>query len=298
MEPEKAPSDEAAFAPSGWALAHARELGASKSVPAGRVEVELLTDPYSVWCWGFEPVRRALEWRYPSVAFATKVGGMFARLPDPSEIGFDVQRFFGVVQRTTGMPMRLDAATRDRPVSTYPACIHVGAVRLLRPDLETRYLRALREAVYLDARNISKPDVAADVAQDVGVDRDEFLEALASGEPERDFRQALAGLEAQGLHAYPTLLVRVGSRVAKIEGFQSLPGLLAIVEGSSGRLHPPRAPPEPLDVVAAGERVATREVAEVIGVGVEETYARLAALEAEGRLTHEELATGFVWRRT
>lgn len=284
--------------PSAWALEHARELGSlSRSVPAGEVQVELLTDPWSVWCWGFEPVRRALEARYPSISFRVRVGGMFERLPDPAQMGFDVQRFFAVVQRTTGMPMRLDAATRDRPQSTYPACIHVATVRLLRPELEGAYLRGLREAAYLDSLNVSRPDVAADVAQAVGVDREEFLEALATGEPERDFRETLAELERQGLHAYPTFLVRVADRLAKVEGFQTLPGLLAIVESASRRLHPARPPPEALDVVAPGERVATREVSEVLGTGVEEAYARLAELERDGLLAREQLPTGYVWRR-
>lgn len=293
MDPEPA-----APQPSAWALAHARELNAlSRTLPPGRVEVELVTDPYSVWCWGFEPVRRALETRFPTISFKATVGGMFARLPDPAQVGFDVQRFFSVVQRTTGMPLASDAATRDRATSTHPSCIHVAAVRLLRPDLEKRYLRALREALYLDSLNISRPEVAADVAQRAGVERTEFLEALASGEPERDFRENLAQLEEQGLRAYPTYLVRAGERTAKVEGFQTLPGLLAIVEGASGRLHPARPPPEPLEIIGEGERVATREVAETMGLSIEAAYEALAALEHAGELESQELATGYVWRR-
>jgi len=260
------------------------------------VEVELLTDPWSVWCWGFEPVRRALEHRFPTITFRARVGGMFARLPDPEEIGFDVARFFSVVQRTTGMPIRLDATSKDRPQSTYPACVHVAAVRLLAPELEGAYLRRLREAVYLDARNVSRVEVAAGVAEATGLDRREFTDSLATGEPEREFRQALASLEAEDLHAYPTLVVRARSRAARIEGFQSLPALLSIVEGVSGRMHPARAPPEPLEVLGSGERVATREVAEATGTSVEEAYEALAALARQGAVERERHPTGDAWR--
>src|SRR5687767_1822228 len=80
--------------------------GANVAVRPAPVRVELLTDPWSVWCWGFEPARRALELRYPTVELRPLVGGMFPEMPDPDALGFDVNRFFAVVQRTTGMPIR------------------------------------------------------------------------------------------------------------------------------------------------------------------------------------------------
>ncbi len=278
-----------------WAVAHARGLGARR-VGAGRVEVELLTDPWSVWCWGFEPVRRAIEHRFPSITFTSRVGGMFERLPDPREAGFDVERFFAVVQRTTGMPIRPDAARRDRPESTYPACVHAIAVRLLAPDLESRYVRRLREAAYLDGLNVSSPDVAADVAAALGLDRREFVDALRSGEPEREFRAGLDALHVEKMHAYPTLTVRTEARAARVEGFQSLPALMSIVESVSARMHPARPAPGVLAVLRGGDRVATREVAEATGTSVEDAVDALAALEREGLVERERHVTGHTWR--
>jgi len=283
---------------SAWAVSYARTPDASLApAPAGKVRVELLTDPYSVWCWGFEPVRRALEHRYPSVEFRPLLGGMFERLPDPQGIGFDVERFFAAVQRTTGMPIRGDAATRDRATSTYPACVHVHAARLVAPDRERTYLRALREAVYLDARNVSRVEVAADVAASVGIDEDEFREAVATGEPEREFRGALAGVESLNLRAYPTLLVTWGERTARVEGFQSLPALLGVVQFLTGTLLVPAPPPLLAAALPAGERVATREVAEVLGVSMEDAHEQLLEALRRGDVTRERYATGDVWLR-
>src|SRR6185503_17989969 len=56
-------------------------------LPPGRLRIELLTDPWSVWCWGFEPVRRALELRHPSLEFRFLLGGMFPQMPRPEESG-------------------------------------------------------------------------------------------------------------------------------------------------------------------------------------------------------------------
>lgn len=297
---------------SAWAVAHAREVSrALEPAPPGELRVDLLTDPWSVWCWGMEPVRRAIVARYPDVRWRPLVGGMFPRLPDPAEVGpqrasgasgppaggFDVERFFAVVQRTTGMPLRVDATRKDRPTSTFPACIHVHAVRLLAPDREDAYLRALREAAYLDARNVSRPDVAAEVAEDVGVPAAEFREALASGEPEREFRTRLEGLHALGLHGYPTVLVTWRDRTARLEGFQSLPALLGVLDTVSGRVHVPDPPPSVVEVVTPGERVATREVAEVLGVSTEAAYDLLEDAASQKLLARERHATGDVWTR-
>lgn len=292
MPPEDTPTVSA------WAVEHARELTQGGERPSrGRVEVELLTDPWSVWCWGFEPARRALAHRFPTVAFSARVGGMFPTMPDPEQMGFDVERFFSIVQRTTGMPIRLDATRADRPKSTYPACVHAAAVRLLQPELEPLYLRRLREAVYLDGRNVSRPEVAADVAGAIGIDETDFMDALNSGEPEREFRQALALLEAENMHAYPTFTIRTHERAARVEGFQSLPSLLALVEGMSGRLHPPMPPPRVEDVLRPDQRIATREVAETCGMSVEEAFEALTDLARRGVADRERHASGDVWTR-
>lgn len=281
-----------------WALAHAQEVGrAVEAAPPGIVRIDLLTDPWSVWCWGMEPARRALEARFPTIAFQPLVGGMFPRLPDPAEIGFDVERFFAVVQRTSGMPLAVDATRRDRPGSTYPACIAVHAVRLLDASKEGQYLRALREAVYLDRRNVSRAEVAASVAASIGIEEAEFLEAMASGEPEREFRTRLASLHALQLHGYPTTLVTWKDKTARLEGFQSLPALLAAVEAVSETLHVPREPPAVADIIGPGERVATREVAEVLGVGLEEAYDALMAEVRDGPLVRERHPNGDTFRR-
>lgn len=261
------------------------------------MRVELLTDPWSVWCWGFEPVRRALELRYPTIEFRTLLGGMFPTMPRPDELGFDVERFFAVVQRTTGMPVHARGIRDDPADSTYPACINVHAVRLVASDKEAAYLRAMREAVYLDGLNVSRPEVGAKVAHRVGVDVKAFREALASGRAEQAFEEALAVLHAQGLHAYPTLLLRSGDRVAKVEGFQSLPAVLGLAQSVSGRAHAPLPDPPLERIVPAGERVATREVAEVLGVSVERALDVLAKAEREGVLARERHPTADLWRR-
>lgn len=265
--------------------------------PEDEVRIRLLTDPWSVWCWGFEPVRRALEHRYPSISFQFLVGGMFERIPDPRREGFNQDRFFANVHRATGMPLTTDALKGSRPSSTYPACVHLHAVRLLDHSSAGAVLRGLREAAYLDGRNISDPSVGADVAEAAGVDRDAFVEALDSGEPEREFKHRLNRLQQRGLTAYPTLIVEGERGQTMVQGFQSLPQVLEVAEEVSGKMHPSMPAPDLEEILPSTERWSTREVAEALDVSLEEALDRLNEAKDEGLLEKERHPTGDVWRR-
>lgn len=273
------------------------KFSARANDPRDRVLVELLTDPWSVWCWGFEPVRRTLDLRYPTIEFKFLLGGMFESVPKPDEAGFDVDRFFQQVQRTTGMPINATWLKDDPPDSTYPACVHAHAARLVAPEKERAFLRALREAAYLDGRNISSRKVAEEVARRVGIDVALFGEHLDSGEAEQEFRDRLQRLEALRLGMYPTLLVTSAGKTARIEGFQPLPAVLAVIEAVTGRWHPPRPDPPLETILAPGERVATREVAEVLGVSVERAYDKLREAEEKNAVTRLRVPSGDAWSR-
>ena len=284
---------------SAWHGAQTLDFGAKlrERPHPGKVRIELLTDPWSVWCWGFEPSRRTLELRYPSIEFRFLVGGMFPTMPDPREVGFDVERFFAIVQRTTGMPIRADGIKRDPATSTFPACTFVHAARIADPDRELPFLRALREAAYLDALNISRPEVAAQVAARVGIATDRFRTALSDGSAEESFKTQLEKVHEQGLHAYPTFLITSGERTVRVEGFQTLPGLVGIAQSVSGDPHAPLPDPAIEHVLLPGERLATREFAEVFGLSVESAFERLSALETKGDVVRERHDTGDVWSR-
>jgi putative protein-disulfide isomerase len=260
-----------------------------------KVTVQLLTDPWSVWCWGFEPVRRTLELRYPTVNFRFLLGGMFPTMPNPDEVGFDVERFFQQVQRNTGMHVSTRVVRDARPKSTFPACIQVHAARITAPEKEQHFLRLLREAAYLDGENISLEEVAVKRAEQAGIDRELFQQALYDGTAESDFEERMEELRQNELYAYPTLLITAQGRSTQLEGFHPLPAVLGVVEAVSGRIHPPLPDPTLEQIIPKGERVATREVSEVLGIGVEQAFEILRKQEDDGRLQRKRYARGDFW---
>lgn len=281
---------------SAWALDYVqRSEDLFEPVSEDEVRIDLVTDPWSVWCWGLEPVRRTIEHRFPAITFRPVVGGMFERLPHHGHPEFDLSRFLARVQRITGMPIATDAFQEGGPESTYPACVHLHAMRLLDAERAPLGLRKLREAAWLDGRNISDPEVAAEVSREAGYDPDEFRDAVASGEPEREFRQRLSALERRELSAYPTLVVRAGDTTRRLEGYVPLPGLIAVVEQLSGQTHVRSPAPDLAEVLDPDRRLATRELAEVADTSIERAVDELADLRERGRVDRERHATGDAW---
>lgn len=281
---------------SSWAMDYVqRSEDLFEPADADEVRIDLVTDPWSVWCWGLEPVALAIEHRFPAITLRPVVGGMFERLPHHDHPEFNLSRFLARVQRITGMPVATAAFGDGGPESTYPACVHAHAMRLLDADRALLGLRKLRETAWLDGRDISDVDVATGAARSAGYDPEEFRSAVASGEPEREFRQRLSALERRELSAYPTIVVRAGDTTRRLEGFVPLPGLIEVVEQLTGQTHVQAPAPDPAEVLEPGHRIATREIAEVCELSIEAAADELAELEAEDGVERERHATGDVW---
>src|SRR5690606_6323765 len=71
--------------------------------------------------------------------------------------------------------------------SSYPPSVAVHAVRAADPAREEEYLRRIRRALFLEARNIARPEVLIACAVDVGVDAVAFERTLRDGEAEAAF---------------------------------------------------------------------------------------------------------------
>ncbi|MFZ4617921.1 MAG: DsbA family oxidoreductase, partial [Rectinemataceae bacterium] len=70
-------------------------------------------------------------------------------------------------------------AEKVAPKSTYPANIAYEAAGLQDPARADRYLRRLREAAATESRSIHLPEIQADLAEEIGLDRAWFLADLA-----------------------------------------------------------------------------------------------------------------------
>jgi predicted DsbA family dithiol-disulfide isomerase len=186
------------------------------------IEIIAFTDPVCTWCWGAEPVLRAVQTRYGDQVHVSYVMGGLVR---------DIRQFMDVGNAIGGDPASsnrnivahwLDASQRhgmpvkqagfklftDNHPSTYPLNEAYLAARQQGEDLANAFLRRLREASAAEARQTNRIEVLAELAAEAGLDVGTFLTAMRDGSAATAFQQDLAITAAHGVRGFPAFIVK------------------------------------------------------------------------------------------
>ncbi len=179
-----------------------------------KTRILYVTDPMCSWCWGFEPTLSHLEQVAQDVPVELVLGGLApdSSEPMPDETRAYVQAAWRAVEARTGAKFNFDFWERCAPRrSTWPAC---RAVLLAREvGRERELFRAIQSAYYERALNPSDPEVLADLAAEVGMDRAALLSEL-DGAGARAALAADRELASElGVRSFPSLGVEHDGRL-------------------------------------------------------------------------------------
>ena len=179
-------------------------------------------DPMCSWCYGFARPLDALLADPQDAAplqLALVMGGLrpFTTEPMSAERVTELAGHWQHVEEASGQPFaELPHTALNTPgfaYNTEPACRAVVTLRTLRPQQVWRYFKAVQQAFYAEARNVTDPAVLADLAVQCGLPRDEFAHRFASQAMRdatlADFRQS----QAWGIRGFPTLLAEHGAHL-------------------------------------------------------------------------------------
>jgi len=199
--------------------------GAGPDVPA--VQITYYTDPLCPWSWALEPHWRRLRCESDArLACRYVMGGMIAdwrsyhdplnSVHNPAQMALQCYQ----VRQLTGVPIDERLLREDPPDSSYPACLAVKAAERQGADAGDAYLRSLREAAMLEARNVARGDVLLSLAEvlagspppGVAFDVDRFREDLLGPEVPEAFQDDLRDVRYRNIDRFPTLVLRAGDR--------------------------------------------------------------------------------------
>jgi predicted DsbA family dithiol-disulfide isomerase len=184
------------------------------------LEIISFTDPYCTWCWGSEPILRKIQEVYGAqVSISFVMGGLvedMRNFSDPGAgIGGDlwyrqVAEHWADASRRHKMPVdeQVFFDIKDDVFSTHPACIAFEAAKLQSEEMGKRYLRRLREAAAAERLAIQHSDVQIELAEEIGLDRNEFLESIQNGKAVNAFTQDLQECHRRGVRGFPSFLLR------------------------------------------------------------------------------------------
>jgi putative protein-disulfide isomerase len=276
------------------------------------IELIIYTDPYCTWCWGSEPVlRKIMEVYGGQVRLIYRMGGLVkdaSRFRDPlNKIGGpdmprQVAEHWRQAATRHGMPVDadvfIDLASEFR--STWPACIAYKAAEIQDPVLAGKYLRRLREAAAAEHMAIHRPEVQADLAEEVGLDRQRLLADIDNGSAEAEFKDDLQLCRDNDVTGFPSYEVHVpgGEEVAMFgfHNFSAFESTFKRLAGDRLKLREMVADDESIFKFAHKYgKVAPREVSEVFSLNMGEARERLDQLVTEGRLSKQKAGSGWFY---
>ena len=172
------------------------------------VKIIYYTDPICSSCWGIEPQLRRLKLEYgDNLEVDYRMGGL---LPDWSYNSggiskpSDVASHWEEVSLNYEMPIDGDVWLEDPLSSSYPPSVAVKAAQLQDKEKAVRFMRKLRELLFLDKKNITRWEVIRKAAIAVGLDTFQLKDDY-EGRANILFEEDLAYARKIGARGFPTL---------------------------------------------------------------------------------------------
>ncbi len=167
-------------------------------------------DPMCSWCWGFSPVIGAVAAVFgDDLPIRLVMGGLRPGTDTPmtEAAKAEVRHHWEHVADLTGQPFAYDFF--DRPGFLYdtdPAAQAVVLVRETAPSLALQYLGMAQKAFYAENRDVTSPEVLADLAQEAGLDRAAFARQLGTEALKQITWADYATSQRAGVAGFPTLI--------------------------------------------------------------------------------------------
>jgi len=182
------------------------------AIPAENKPVKIIyyTDPICSSCWGIEPQLRKLKLEYGDYfEIDYRMGGL---LPDWSYNSggiskpSDVAHHWDEASLYYEMPIDGNVWIEDPLDSSYPSCIAMKAAQIQSKEKAVKFMRVLREELYLNKKNIAKWENIAGAAKIAGLDV-EKLKADYEGDAKKLFQEDLNLAKTLGVRGFPTLFL-------------------------------------------------------------------------------------------
>lgn len=262
------------------------------------VKVIYFTDPICSSCWGIEPQLRKLKLEYgKNIEIEYRMGGLLkdwsynsGGISKPS----DVAHHWDEVSGYYDMPIDGDVWLEDPLDSSYPPSIAFKAAQLQDQGKAILFLRAIREMVFLQKKNITKWENIAAAAQKAGLDVSQ-LKADYEGRAKVLFEEDLKIAREYGVRGFPTIFFITGSNKETVYGSKPYPfyetAILTVYSAATKATYDKNWEA----LFSTYHSLTAKEFSELSGVPRADSEKTLDALVAKGKLEKLTTKNGSLW---
>lgn len=186
-----------------------------------QIDITFYTDPICCWSWALEKPLNKLREEYTGIVQVRYV--INAMITDwdhyhdplnsvstPAQMG----PVWMHASAISGVPMNDKIWYLDPPTSSVPAALAIKCACLQSREAGDLYLNAIREAMMIDGRNVSKVDILKDIADKLEASHPEtfsassFKKQLGGPKPLAALKQDMDDAILNGITRFPTLIIR------------------------------------------------------------------------------------------
>ena len=168
------------------------------------------SDPMCSWCYGFSPVIEDIRRTFGrALPIRVVMGGLRpgTETPMTEEAKMEVGEHWVHVHEATGLPFNgAGMAAPGFVYDTDPAARAVVVARHDGEEMAANFLGRAQRAFYAEGRDVTQGETLAEIAMELGLDREGFLEAWDGEEAKQETWRDYAISQRAGVTGFPTLV--------------------------------------------------------------------------------------------
>ena len=169
-------------------------------------------DPMCSWCWGFRPTWTEIKTNLPEqIELKYLLGGLApdSDEPMPAAMQKDIAGYWRRIQQhIPGTQFNFDFWDQCEPRrSTYPACRAIIAARKQKPEIELEMINEIQTAYYMGAKNPSNDSTLVAIAEDLGLDENQFEIDLNAAETQQQLESEMMLGRQLGAQGFPSMIL-------------------------------------------------------------------------------------------
>lgn len=267
----------------------------------GHKPIELYTfvDPVCPECWGLEPITKKLVEEYGDYFTLRHVIGGKREIMNKDTCRKQTAERWEKTANLTGMSCDGDVLYQDRPPSSYRAALAVKAAELQGKSAGKRFLRLVREHLFLKKENINETDVLLKCAEEANLDLAEYKRDIVSEGPVKALqcdRRITTEMDVNALPALVFFNIDEACEGIKVTGHYQYDVYVQILTEMLGKKPEPKQVPDIIDFMKKHQFVATKELSEVYNRRCEEIEKEMKKLVLRQLVERVPVKYGTFWR--
>lgn len=263
------------------------------------IEIYIFIDPLCPECWALEPILKKLQVEYGRYfSYRHVLSGKLATLnlnKKPSHVAKIWERTGSRTGMTCDGTLWL-----ENPISSpHFVSIAIKAAELQGKKAGTRFLRKVRERLFLSSENITEMSILIECAEEAGLDSKEFEADILSQSARKAFQCDLKITSEMEVQEIPSLVFfneNIEEEGIKVTGIYPYDIYEQILMEILPYTPEKTNPPEIIQFLKFFGLVASKEIAEVYNMSIQEVEREMKKLQLKQIVEQIPVKHGIYWR--